>query len=157
MVSSLRNTGAVDLASKFYDELEQLRAPRFANCRLCLPCITFPVTEVRRRHGLAQETHLMYDVKADGLHDLLVTTEEKLIQFPRARPTRQTFLLVRPWDCCLLELPDFLEQPAFTDDAESDDAGSDDDYWPVPGSPLGKSLGDPSVEQKPADSESRSY
>ncbi|KAG0707205.1 hypothetical protein DFH29DRAFT_52796 [Suillus ampliporus] len=48
-----------------------------------------------------------YKVKADGLRDLMITTEDKLTQFSRARPSPQTFLLVRPWDPYLLELPDF--------------------------------------------------
>ncbi|KAG1882419.1 hypothetical protein F4604DRAFT_1678415 [Suillus subluteus] len=113
VVSSLQHTVAVDQASKFYDQLTNMSYPRFTNRRLRLPCIIFPVTEVRRRSGAAQDTLFTYGVKADGLDDLLITTEEKLIQFSRLRPTRQTFLLVRPWDRRLLELPDF------TDDAES--------------------------------------
>ncbi|KAG1719759.1 heterokaryon incompatibility protein-domain-containing protein [Suillus lakei] len=112
-VSSLRHAVTVSQASTLHDRLENVTAPRFANCRLRLPCIVFPVTEVRRRPGPAQETLFTYEVKADGLDDLLVTTEEKLIQFSRLRPTRQTFLLVRPWDRRLLELPDF------SDDADS--------------------------------------
>ncbi|KAG2360353.1 hypothetical protein BDR07DRAFT_1412773 [Suillus spraguei] len=84
--------------------LEQLKAPRFANCRLHLPCISFRVTEVRRRRGLAQETLIMYGIKANGLQDLLITTEDTLpIQH------QQTFLLV----------PDFAEHAGFTDDVES--------------------------------------
>ncbi|KAG2348214.1 hypothetical protein BDR05DRAFT_506179 [Suillus weaverae] len=88
-VSSLRrNTRVVNLASKLYDELASLSAPRFANCRLHLPCITFRVAEVRRKSGPAQETHFTYEVKANGLHDLLIATEEMLMQ--SARPTLQT-------------------------------------------------------------------
>ncbi|KAG1818213.1 heterokaryon incompatibility protein-domain-containing protein [Suillus subaureus] len=112
-VSSLQHTVAMDQASKFYDQLANLSYPRFTNCRLRLPCIIFPVTEVRRRAGTTQETLFTYGVKADGLDDLLITTDEKLVQFSRLRPARQTFLLVRPWDRRLLELPDFV------DDAES--------------------------------------
>ncbi|KAG0703318.1 hypothetical protein DFH29DRAFT_1078995 [Suillus ampliporus] len=128
-VSSLRNTVAVELASNLYDQLDIMSAPRFANCRLHLPCLAFRVTELRRKHGPAHETHITYGVKADGLHDLLLTTEEKLIQFSRARPARQTFFLVRPWDRRL------LEQPAFTDDVES--LGD----WSDPESPLDDSPG----------------
>ncbi|KAG2158573.1 WD40-repeat-containing domain protein [Suillus bovinus] len=105
-ISSLRHTVAVELA-----------AARFANCRLHLPCIVHRVTEVRRRQDLSQETNFTYVVKADGLRDLLVTTEEVLIQFSRTRPTRQTFFLIRPWDRRLLELPEFAEEPAFDNDA----------------------------------------
>jgi hypothetical protein len=112
-VSSLRHTVAMDDASKFYDQLANMSYPRFSNCRLRLPCIVFPVTEVRRRPGAAQETLFTYGVRADGLCDLLITTEQTLVQFSRARPTRQTFLLALPWDRRLLELPDFA------DDAES--------------------------------------
>ncbi|KAG1758674.1 heterokaryon incompatibility protein-domain-containing protein [Suillus occidentalis] len=112
-VSSLRHTVAMDDASKFYDQLANMSYPRFSNCRLRLPCIIFPVTEVRRRPGAAQETLFTYGVRADGLCDLLITTEQTLVQFSRARPTRQTFLLALPWDRRLLELPDFA------DDAES--------------------------------------
>jgi hypothetical protein len=86
-----------------------MSAPRFANCRLRLPCIVFPVTEVRRRSGPDQEASSTYTVKADGLDDVSITTEENLIQFSRLRPTRRTFLLVRPWDRRLLELPDFAD------------------------------------------------
>ncbi|KAG1897532.1 uncharacterized protein F5891DRAFT_1047571, partial [Suillus fuscotomentosus] len=70
--------------------------------------------------------------KADGLRDLLITTDETLIQFSRTRPTQQTFFLVRPWDRRLLGLPDFSEQPTFADEGESvgdwseSESGSDD-------------------------------
>ncbi|KAG1856247.1 hypothetical protein C8R48DRAFT_718971, partial [Suillus tomentosus] len=60
-----------------------------------------------------------YGVKADGLRDLLITTDETLIQFSRARPTQQTFFLIRPWDRSLLGLPDFAEQLTFSDEGES--------------------------------------
>ncbi|KAG2361793.1 hypothetical protein BDR07DRAFT_1100042 [Suillus spraguei] len=129
-VSLLRKTVPTELALKFYDKLEQLRAPRFANCRLHLPCISFRVTEVRRRRGLAQETLITYSIKADGLQDLLITTEETLVQFSRAKPIRQAFLLVRPWDRYLLGVPDFTDQADFADDMES--IGD----WTDPGSPM---------------------
>jgi hypothetical protein len=116
-ISSLRSIVAVEFASKLYALLENTNAPRFAHCRLHLPCIAFRVTEVKRRRG--QATHFTYGVKADGLQDLLVTTDETLIQFSRARPTQQVFFLVRPWDRRLLELPDFSEQLDLTDEAES--------------------------------------
>ncbi|KAG0708171.1 hypothetical protein DFH29DRAFT_1065883 [Suillus ampliporus] len=141
-VSSLRNTVAGELASNLYDQLDNISAPRFANCRLHLPCIAFRVTELRQRHSQTHETHLTYGVKADGLHDLLITTEEKLIQFSRARPTRQTFFLVRPWDRRL------LEQPDFTDDVDSMED------WSEPGSPLDDSPSGSPVEQEMGDSDS---
>ncbi|KAG2346767.1 hypothetical protein BDR05DRAFT_945754 [Suillus weaverae] len=148
-VSSLRDTIAAGSASNLYTLLDNMSASRFANCRLHLVCIAFRVTEVRRRRGQAQETHSMYTVKADGLQDLLITTEERLIQFSRAKPTRQTFLLVRPWDRCLLELPVFAEpDPAFTDDAQS--LGD----WSESGSSSDDSPGGSPVAQHPIDSES---
>jgi hypothetical protein len=129
VVSSLRHTAAVDQASKLYDQLVNMSAPRFANCRLHLPCIVFPVTEVRRRSGPDQEALSTYTVKADGLDDLSITTEENLIQFSRLRPTRRTFLLVRPWDRCLLELPEFADDEENLGDCspldDSDESVSD--------------------------------
>ncbi|KAG2358613.1 WD40-repeat-containing domain protein [Suillus spraguei] len=114
--SSLRQTMHTNRASEFYEQLEQLSAPRFANCRLHLPCISFRVMEVGRSRGLAQD---MYYMKAEGLNDLLITTKEPLPLFSCARPSRRTLLLVRPWDRYLLEAPDLAEQPDFTDDTES--------------------------------------
>ncbi|KAG1794769.1 uncharacterized protein HD556DRAFT_1535973 [Suillus plorans] len=136
-VSSLRQTVHTDLALKLYDQLEQLRAPRFANCRLQLPCISFRVTEVKRRRGLAQQTPITYEIKAERLHDLLVTTEEALL---RAKLTRRTFLLIRPWDRHLLGVPDF-----------ADDTESIGDFT-EPGSPMDdsdESLGGSLVEEEP--------
>ncbi|KAG2367067.1 hypothetical protein BDR07DRAFT_1394137, partial [Suillus spraguei] len=118
-VSSLRQTMDTDLALEFYKQLEQLSAPRFANCRLHLPCISFRVMEVGRSRGLAQDTYYM---KAEGLNDLLITTKEPLPLFSCARPSRRTLLLVRPWDRYLLEASDSAEQPDFTDDSESTEA-----------------------------------
>ncbi|KAG2355210.1 hypothetical protein BDR07DRAFT_1381661 [Suillus spraguei] len=143
-VSSLRHTVAVDQALKLYTLLENVSAPRFAHCRLHLPCISFRVTEVRWRPGPAQEISFTYRIKADGLDDLLITTEERLVQFSRLRPTRQTFLLVRPWDRRLLELPDFAEH------AENFGA------WPQYESPLDdfdESESDPPKEGELADPE----
>jgi hypothetical protein len=107
LVSPLRDSDVLGLASALYTLLDNLTAPRFANRRLHLPCIVFPVTELRRRRGQDPENFFTYDVKANGLDDLLVTTEDKLIQFSPARPTQQTFLLVRPWNRHDLGLPDF--------------------------------------------------
>ncbi|OAX30951.1 hypothetical protein K503DRAFT_806528 [Rhizopogon vinicolor AM-OR11-026] len=57
-------------------------------------------------------------------------TSDNLIQFSPARPTRQTFLLVCPWDRSLLELSHFAESPELSDmeNVESD--------WSSPTSPL---------------------
>ena len=103
LVFWLRNVVDVELASRLYTLLDNLSAPRFANSRLHLPCIAFSVTEVKQRHRRNRET---YEVKADRLQDLLITTEDQLTLFSPARPTRQRFLLVGPWDRYDLELPD---------------------------------------------------
>jgi hypothetical protein len=96
-----------------------MSTPCFANCRLHLLCIAFRVTEVKRRRGVAQES-FTYGVKATRLQDLLITSKQTLVQFSRAKPTRQTFLFVRPWDRRLLELSDFAEMVStFSDDTES--------------------------------------
>lgn len=117
-LSSLRNAAVLKWASKLYDQLDALSAPRFANCRLHLPCIAFRVTEVRLSQN--QGTPHTYEVKADGLHRTSITTGEKMSQFSRASPTRQAFYLVRPWDRDLLQLPD------------PDDTQSEDIFWDAP-------------------------
>lgn len=109
-VSSLQATMVVELALKLYNSLDCLSSPRFYNCRLYLPCIAFRLTEVKRGRGIT------YRVKADRLRNLLITTRETLTQFSRAKPTQQSFFLVRPWDRRLLELPDFSDDPQSTDD-----------------------------------------
>jgi hypothetical protein len=75
-------------------------------------------------------------VKADGLHDLLITTEDKLNNLFRARTSRQSFLLVRPWDRSLLGLPNFADLPDLSDSESEED-------WSPPVGPLG--------ENEPAD------
>ncbi|KAG1741846.1 heterokaryon incompatibility protein-domain-containing protein [Suillus paluster] len=106
-VSSLRDAVALESASRLYQTLDYLSAPRFAHRRLQLPCIVFPVTDAMPMPGRDQETRT-YEVKADGLHDLQITTKHKFIPFSQARPLRTglTFLLVRPWSRHILDLPD---------------------------------------------------
>jgi hypothetical protein len=126
-ISSLRNTVAVELASNLYTLLDNLRAPRFANCRLRLPCIVFPVEALKRRRDLDQvqvASYITYEVNAKGLNDLLITTEDKLMQSPQER---HAFLLVRPWDRDLLH--------PVSDSADSDDTPSAGDSIP-PWSPI---------------------
>ncbi|KAG2152801.1 hypothetical protein DEU56DRAFT_907981 [Suillus clintonianus] len=108
-VSWLKNAVDIDVALKLYNLLDNLGAPRFANRRLHLPCIAFTVTQVRRRRAQDQEGYFAYEVKADGLRRMVITTEDKLTQFSREKPTLQTLLLVRPWHPYLLELPDFAD------------------------------------------------
>ncbi|KAG1795474.1 uncharacterized protein HD556DRAFT_388554 [Suillus plorans] len=125
LVSSLRGVVALQSASKLYQTLDSLSAPRFAHRRLHLPCIVFPVTEVKRRPAHDQDIYT-YELKSDGLHNLHVTTEDKFAPFSPARPlpTWQTILLVRPWSRHLLGLHDTA------DDTQSVD------NWPIPESSL---------------------
>ncbi|KAG2145642.1 hypothetical protein BD769DRAFT_1771703 [Suillus cothurnatus] len=89
-VSSPQDAVAVELALKLYSSLDRLSDSRFAHHRLHLPCIAFPVTEVRRRP-------ISY-------------------RLPQGRPARQSLLLVRPWDRHLLELPDYADDTENVDD-----------------------------------------
>jgi hypothetical protein len=107
---------AVDLVLKLYTLLDNLNAPRFANCRLHLPCIVFPVSEVIPSSIEDTETYSTYKVKADGLHDLKIATQCKLPYWSRKTSTRQPLLLVRPWDRHLLELPDYIDTTESVDD-----------------------------------------
>jgi len=66
-VSMLRNAISSESISKLYTVLDNLSAPRFAHSRLQLPCIAFPITELKRRRGPDLKTCFTYDVKADGL------------------------------------------------------------------------------------------
>ncbi|KIK41072.1 hypothetical protein CY34DRAFT_806482 [Suillus luteus UH-Slu-Lm8-n1] len=128
-VSSLRKMVAVDFASNLYTQLRNVKAPRFATQRLHLPCIAFDVREVRRVHSPALETRFTYRVKANGLQDLLISTDETLVQFWPARPIEQNFVLVRPWDRSLLELPDFVKPADFGNITESEeDHGTSPSY-----------------------------
>jgi tetratricopeptide (TPR) repeat protein len=117
-VSSLRGAVAPESASKLYQTLDGLSAPRFTHRRLHLPCIVFPVTEIRRKPGQNKEMRCTYEVKADGIHDLHITTEDKLFQFSRTMPPPawRTFLLVRTWTRHLLELPDSADDTESIDD-----------------------------------------
>ncbi|OAX36019.1 hypothetical protein K503DRAFT_331321 [Rhizopogon vinicolor AM-OR11-026] len=116
LVSSLRSPLTVELASQLYTQLNNIRCPRFAHGRLLLPCIAFVVTEIRLMHTQDQETYFTYEVKADGLRDLLITTEDRHIRFSPARPTKQTFLIARPWDRRDLDLPDFVDDTQSVED-----------------------------------------
>ncbi|KAG1793190.1 uncharacterized protein HD556DRAFT_1527681 [Suillus plorans] len=142
-ISSLReNPMVVDLALEHYDRLDNTSAARFANCRLHLPCMTFRVTQVGLSYSTSQETR--YEVKADGLCDLLITTQKPIVQFLRTRPTQQTFMLVRPWDRSLLELPDL-----------QDDTESEGDGWMPLSSPSDSSPSHSVVNQEVNDPDSR--
>jgi hypothetical protein len=152
-VSSLRDPGTVELASQLYATLDDLTAPRFTHRRLHLPCIVFPVTEVTPRPGQEHETYLAYEVKADGLCDMSIITEDILIPFSRAMPIRQKFLLVRPWDRNLLELYDSAKPFNLADDTQSI---MSEDYQTPPTSPVCDSSDMHPGEHAPIDSESDS-
>jgi hypothetical protein len=111
-ISSLRNVVAVDLASKLYNLLYSQSVPRFANCRLQLPCIVFYVTEIRRSR--ARDQKITHEIKANGLLDLSIITEDTLL-------TRQT-LLVYPWNRYLLESPNNADDTQIVDDHYVTDA-----------------------------------
>ncbi|KAG2126790.1 uncharacterized protein EDB93DRAFT_1341093 [Suillus bovinus] len=99
------------------------------------PCRLPPLPEdeiqssvLRCERRPAPENHFTYEVKADGLVDLLVTTAETIVQFWPARPTEQNFVL---------ELPDFVEPPGFMDPSDyGDDTENEEDYCTPPSSPL---------------------
>jgi hypothetical protein len=131
-VSSLLNTTTVDLASNLSTVLCNMRAPRFANRRLSLPCIVFPVTAVRRRRYEGHAAYFAHEVKAEGLNDLVIITKDRLVQFSRTRPARQAFLLVRPWDRSLLELPDFADDTQSVDDCTLSGSLSRDSFARLP-------------------------
>ncbi|KAG1906887.1 uncharacterized protein F5891DRAFT_1169240 [Suillus fuscotomentosus] len=143
-ISSLRHAMAVDLALEIYALLDKQNAPRFTNCRLHLPCIAFRVTAIKQNRAEDQET---YEVKAEGLHDLLITTKDKLNQPSSTRRTMQSFLLVCPWNRNLLELPGLAEPPGLAELPDvADDTQSEEVYWSAPGSPLQTS---PSLAELP--------
>jgi len=133
-VSLLRDTGVVDLASQLYTTLHDLPTPRFAQRRLHLPCIIFTVTQITLRPRQNQETQFTYTVEADGLQDVLITTEDELIPSSRQISNRRKLLLVRPWDRNLLEQYDFPEQSHLGDDVQGITM---EDSRALPGSPLG--------------------
>jgi hypothetical protein len=118
LVSSLRNAVAADSALELYTLLSRLPFPRFAQRRLQLPCMVFRVTEVRQSHAQDEPSCFTYKIKADGLHDLSIETEQKLSHFSLERPMlKETLLLVRPWDSRLLE----VGLPALADETQSVD------------------------------------
>ncbi|KAG0702983.1 hypothetical protein DFH29DRAFT_470207 [Suillus ampliporus] len=154
-VSSLQDAVVMKLASTLYTRLDNLSGPRFANRRLHLPCITFPVTAIRRRRRQDRETCLAYEVKANGLHNVLITTEDRPIQFSRTRSIQQPFLLVRPWNRYDFQLPDLVDDAQSMDDDWSELESVSDDSLSTP-SLSGSSLSWSSGEEEPVDSESQS-
>ncbi|KAG1764476.1 hypothetical protein EV702DRAFT_1215441 [Suillus placidus] len=107
-VSLLRKTVAVDFASNLqYTELRNMSAP---------------------------EAHFTYEVKADGLHDLLITTKETLVQFWPL--SKNSSLSVPGIGLSLLELPDFAGPPNFMEPSDfGHDTESEEECWTPPSSP----------------------
>ena len=141
-ISSLQNEGFGESASTLYSLLDNLTAPRFANRRLHLPCLVFTITEVAQRHGQDLDMCSAYEVKADGLQDLQIITEDRLVQFSPARPSRRTFLLVRPWNRDDLELPDFADDTESLEDGPPLGSLADDSLGESPGE-VGRVNSDP--------------
>ena len=128
LVSSLRDAGAGDTAVRLYTTLERLSIPRFAHRRLHLPCVAFIVTEVARKSTSEEQgSCFFYAVKANGLDDLVITTEDKLIPSERRMPSRQKLLLVRPWDRDLLGAYDVA---GFDNESDAQSIMTDDSVWP---------------------------
>ncbi|KAG1893834.1 uncharacterized protein F5891DRAFT_985470 [Suillus fuscotomentosus] len=95
-VSMLQNSiVAVEWALRLYTLLENPSVPQFADARLQLPWIAFPLTEV------LVET---------------VTTEDSLVQFLPARHTRQSFLLVHARNRDDLGLINFADETQSVED-----------------------------------------
>ncbi|KAG1809948.1 uncharacterized protein HD556DRAFT_1316868 [Suillus plorans] len=117
LVSSLRNVVSVDSASELYTLLSRLPRPRFADSRLHLPCMVFRVTDIRQSHARGEQSHFTYEVKAVGLHDLSITTKEKLTEFWPGRRIRPEVFLVRPWNRDLLKLPALADETQSVEDA----------------------------------------
>ncbi|KAG2349975.1 hypothetical protein BDR05DRAFT_955819 [Suillus weaverae] len=132
-VSALRDVVAADSALTLYSVLRNLDHPRFANSRLQLPCIAFLLTEVRLRPDQDQGRCFIYDVKADGLQDLQITTVDSLIEFSPRRPAaRQRLLLIRPWNRYDLDLLDSEDESQGLDDQSEPSSPSDDlPLWPA--------------------------
>ncbi|KAG1868198.1 hypothetical protein C8R48DRAFT_702785 [Suillus tomentosus] len=66
----------------------------------------------------------------------------------------QSFLLVRPWNRDLLELPDLAEPSGLAELPDvADDTQSEEVYWSAPGSPLQNSPGGFPEAQESVDSE----
>ncbi|KAG1817504.1 uncharacterized protein BJ212DRAFT_1299062 [Suillus subaureus] len=156
-VSSLQDAVVVEMALGLYRELGSLRAARFAHRRLHLPCIAFLVTGVTEKPGQNQGASFTYQVNAQGLHDLSITTEDRLTQFWPGRPALQTFYLVRPWNRDLLELPDFTKLPGHAEPPPSlDISQSMEEYCTSPGSPSDDIVPVPLGGKGTLDSESHS-
>ena len=80
---------------------------------------------------IIQHMSLMTSRQMD-FRDLQITTEDKLNQFSRTRPSRRALFLVRPWDRSLLELPDFADDTQSVDDSTLPESPSRDSLIEFP-------------------------
>ncbi|KAH7904188.1 hypothetical protein BJ138DRAFT_953522 [Hygrophoropsis aurantiaca] len=104
-VSELRSSATAEMALVLYDKLDRQPLPRFANHRLTLPCIVFPLTALTKRTD-GQFGSKIYYATADGLEDVEITTADTFSPFSPSRPARRELLLVRPWNRDLLGVAD---------------------------------------------------
>ncbi|KAH7902908.1 hypothetical protein BJ138DRAFT_1199953, partial [Hygrophoropsis aurantiaca] len=99
--SQKQSSVTAELALTLYKMLDSQLPPRFANHRLTLPCIVFPVTELTKQ----TDGHFnVYSAIAAGLENTRITTADSLSPLSPSRPPIRGLgmLLVRPWDIDLL-------------------------------------------------------
>ncbi|KAH7906973.1 hypothetical protein BJ138DRAFT_1104700 [Hygrophoropsis aurantiaca] len=102
-VSGLQSSITAEMALALYNKLNGQPPPRFANHRLTLPCIVFPLTALTIRAD-GHSGIKVYYATADGLEDVQITTADRLSRFSPSRPALpgREMLLVRPWNRDLL-------------------------------------------------------
>ncbi|KAH7903553.1 hypothetical protein BJ138DRAFT_1131315 [Hygrophoropsis aurantiaca] len=119
LLSGLRSSVAAEMALALYDKLDRQPPPRFANHRLTLPCIVFPLTALTKRTE-GRFGSKVYYATADGLEDVEITTEDTFSPFSPSRPPRWETLLVRPWNRDLLGAADLASRNAIDAPPPSD-------------------------------------
>ncbi|KAH7904981.1 heterokaryon incompatibility protein-domain-containing protein [Hygrophoropsis aurantiaca] len=95
-----------EMALALYDKLDRQPPPRFANHRLTLPCIVFPLRALTKQTDGRSN---VYSATADGLVEgIQITTADNFSPFSLSRPSRLSrgMLLVRPWNRDLLDAID---------------------------------------------------
>lgn len=141
-ILSLRVAEAEGMALELYNKLNDMSPPNFSNGRLQLPCIAFHVTKVKQR---GQEEYFTYDVEVKELCDF-ITKKKRPTQSFREKVSVQKFLLVRPWDHRLFELPDFSDVTESVDDSYSPSSLSDSHGGlPEEQESLGSELSEPAL------------
>ncbi|KAH7905601.1 hypothetical protein BJ138DRAFT_1094993 [Hygrophoropsis aurantiaca] len=89
LASGLQSSGPAEMALALYDKLNRLGLPGFANHRLTLPCIVFPLT------ALSKRTDGRF-----GSEDVEITTTADMLFLLSS--ARRELPLVRPWNRDLL-------------------------------------------------------